>query len=516
MNANDEHTKSLSMSVAVAPDAPVLSMDVQCDSVVIGSGIAGLSCAYELAVEGQFVVVLDRGAIGGGITSRTTAHLTPICDDTISSMLKLRGETASRLFYESHCAAIDRIEAICEQHAISCNFRRLDGLLFPAMGSDAKEIRQTLQTEYEAGRKIGVQLERARGVPFATLNDAPCLRYPQQATFHPLKYLRGLISAIGERGGKLFANSPVIKVEEGGAGVSVTTETGLHVNAGRVIVATNSPINDKVAIHSKLAPYRTYAIVFTLPRGSIDDALYWDTADPYHYVRLNPGPGSVDYLIVGGADHKSGEVDDGDVRFEAVEAWTRSLLPDLGKEVHRWSGQVLDTVDYSAFIGKNPGNDNVFIVTGDSGQGITHGALSGLLLKDLILNGSSPWASVYDPTRKLGGADVNFASENIAAVKNYAESLAPGELRSVEELEPGKGAIIGIGSKKIAAYRKPNGTLHQRSAVCTHLGCQVQWNSTETCWDCSCHGSHFSIDGDVLNGPAIAGLAPIESMPIRE
>jgi hypothetical protein len=353
-------------------------------------------------------------------------------------------------------------------------------------------------------------------VPFATLNDAPCLRYPQQATFHPLKYLRGLISAIGERGGKLFANSPVIKVEEGGAGVSVTTETGLHVNAGRVIVATNSPINDKVAIHSKLAPYRTYAIVFTLPRGSIDDALYWDTADPYHYVRLNPGPGSVDYLIVGGADHKSGEVDDGDVRFEAVEAWTRSLLPDLGKEVHRWSGQVLDTVDYSAFIGKNPGNDNVFIVTGDSGQGITHGALSGLLLKDLILNGSSPWASVYDPTRKLGGVVVNFVSENIAAVKNYAESLAPGELRSVEELEPGKGAIIGIGSKKIAAYREPNGALHQRSAVCTHLGCQVQWNSTETCWDCSCHGSHFSIDGDVLNGPAIAGLAPIESMPIRE
>jgi glycine/D-amino acid oxidase-like deaminating enzyme/nitrite reductase/ring-hydroxylating ferredoxin subunit len=516
MNANDERTRSLWMSVAVAPEAPVLSVDVQCDTAIIGSGIAGLSCAYELAAQGQSVAVLDRGAIGGGITSRTTAHLTPICDDTISAMIKLRGEAASRLFYESQCAAVDRIEAICEQHGISCHFRRLDGLLFPAMGSDAKDAKETLETEYEAGRKIGVAVQRARGVPFAGFNDAPCLRYPHQATLHPLKFLKGLVSAIGERRGRLFANSPVVQVEESSVGVSLTTEAGRHVHAARTIVATNSPINDQVAIHSKLAPYRTYAMAFTLPRGAIDDALYWDTADPYHYVRLNPGPGSVDYLIVGGADHKSGEADDGDVRFEAVEAWIRTLLPDLGKEVHRWSGQVLDTVDYSGFIGKNPGNENIFIVTGDSGQGITHGVLSGLLLKDLILNGSSPWSGVYDPGRKPARAIANFVTENITAVKNFAESLAPGELRTVEELEPGKGAIVGIGSKKIAAYRDPDGNLHQRSATCTHLGCQVRWNSTETCWDCPCHGSHFSIDGDVLNGPALTSLASIESEPKSE
>jgi glycine/D-amino acid oxidase-like deaminating enzyme/nitrite reductase/ring-hydroxylating ferredoxin subunit len=513
MNANDERTKSLWMSVPVAPDAPVLSADIQCDTLVVGSGIAGLSCAYELATEGQVVVVLDRGAIAGGVTSRTTAHLTPICDDTISSMTKLRGEATSRLFYESQCAAVDRIEAICEQHAISCNFRRLDGLLFPAMGADAKKTKETLETEYDAGRRIGVEVERAKGAPFVGFSESPCLRYPRQATFHPLKYLKGLVSEIGERGGRLFANSAVVIVEERDAGVSVTTKAGHRCTAARVIIATNSPINDQVAIHSKLAPYRTYAMAFTLPQDSIGDALYWDTADPYHYVRLNPGPGSVDYLIVGGADHKSGEADDGDVRFEAVEAWIRTLVPSLGKEVHRWSGQVLDTIDYSAFIGRNPENENVFIVTGDSGQGITHGALAGMLLKDLIRKGSTPWASVYDPTRKPTSAVTNFLSENITAVKNFAESLAPGELRSVGELEPGKGAIIGTGSKKIAAYRDPDGRLHQRSAVCTHLGCQLRWNSTETCWDCPCHGSHFSIDGEVLNGPATANLAPIELNP---
>jgi glycine/D-amino acid oxidase-like deaminating enzyme/nitrite reductase/ring-hydroxylating ferredoxin subunit len=515
MNANDERTKSLWMNVPVAPDAPVLSGDLQCDTVVVGSGIAGLSCAYELSSEGQSVVVLDRGAIAGGVTSRTTAHLTPICDDTISSMIRLRGEATSRLFYESQCAAVDRIEAICEKHGISCNFRRLDGLLFPAMGADAKETKETLETEYEAGRRIGVKVERARGVPFAGLSESLCLRYPRQATFHPLKYLRGLVSAIGERNGKLFASSAVIKVEESGTGVSVITETERRISATRAIIATNSPINDQVAIHSKLAPYRTYAMAFTLPRGSIGDALYWDTADPYHYVRLNPGPGSVDYLVVGGADHKSGEADDGDVRFEAIEAWIRTLLPNLGKERHRWSGQVLDTPDYSGFIGRNPGNENVFIVTGDSGQGITHGALSGILIRDLISTGSSAWMGVYDPARKPLSAIVNFVSENVTAVKNFAESLAPGELRSVDELEPGKGAIIGTGSQKIAAYRDAGGKLHQRSAVCTHLGCQVQWNSIETCWDCPCHGSHFSIDGDVLSGPAVTNLAPIKPKPAR-
>ena len=171
---------------------------------------------------------------------------------------------AIRLFYESQCAAVDRIDAICEQHAISCHFRRLDGLLFPAMGSDANEKKETLQTEYEAGRKIRVK--RVRGVPFAGFNDAPCLRYPHPATFHALKYLKGLVAAIGERGGKLFANSAVVKAEESCAGVSVSTRGGVHVHAARVI-ATNSPINNQVAIHSKLAPYRTYAMAFTSPRG---------------------------------------------------------------------------------------------------------------------------------------------------------------------------------------------------------------------------------------------------------
>jgi Rieske Fe-S protein len=221
---------------------------------------------------------------------------------------------------------------------------------------------------------------------------------------------------------------------------------------------------------------------------------------------LQPGPGTTDYLIVGGADHKTGEADDAAARFDAVEAWIRNLVPDLGREVHRWSGQVMDPIDYAAFIGLNPGNERIYVSTGDSGQGITHGVVASMLLSDLIIEGKNPWSEFYDPSRKTPGAIKNFIAENATVLKNFAEYVAPGELSSVDELKPGQGAIIRDGLKKIAAYRNDKGKLYKCSAVCTHAGCHLHWNSLERCWDCPCHGSQFAIDGSVLNGPAIAPL----------
>jgi glycine/D-amino acid oxidase-like deaminating enzyme/nitrite reductase/ring-hydroxylating ferredoxin subunit len=507
-NVSSERTQSLWMRTPVLPDAPRLQGNMQCDAVIVGSGIAGLSVAYELASAGLRVIVVDRGPIAGGMTSRTTAHLAPICDDGISSLIRLRGEDTARLFQDSQGAAVDRIEEIVVQNGISCNFRRLDAFLFPALGMARKDAQDQADQEYDAGRKVGVQVERAKGVPMKGFESAPTLRYPNQATFHPAKYLEALAGFIIKKGGQIFAHSPVMDVEEVDGRVRIVADDKASVTARNAVFATNSPTNDWIEIHSKTAPYRTYAMAFTIPRGTLPDALYWDMADPYHYVRLNPGPGNTDYLIVGGGDHKSGEADDGAVRFEAIEAWIRQLVPELGNEVHRWSGQVLDTIDYCGFIGRNPGNANVFIVTGDSGQGMTHGALAGILLKDLILNGSSPWQEVYEPSRTPPAGIVNFLSERLTDLKSFAEYLGPGELNSVDELEPGQGGILRNGTEKIAACRDLDGKLHLNSAVCTHLGCHIHWNSTEQCWDCPCHGSHFAPDGAVLNGPAIMPLAP--------
>jgi glycine/D-amino acid oxidase-like deaminating enzyme/nitrite reductase/ring-hydroxylating ferredoxin subunit len=506
MNAQDEASASLWMTnVEVAPQAGRLAEDDQADVAVIGSGIAGLSTAYELALQGRDVVVIDRGMIAGGMSARTSAHLTSMSDDTFETVIRARGLEGAKTFYESHAAAIDRIERIQHQEKISCNFRRVNGYLFPGANMESKD----LDPEFEAAKKVGMEIHRHKGVPFQGLSDIRCLCYPRQAAFHPLRYLRGVAASLSRQGVRLYANSPVMEVVEKDSSVLIRTDKGA-ITAQQAVVATNSPINDVVALHSKQAPYRTYVIVLTIPKDAIEDALYWDTLDPYHYVRLQAGPGGNDYLIVGGADHKTGEADDGAIRFEALEAWIRALLPNLGKVTHRWSGQVLDPVDYAAYTGRNPGSERIFVHTGDSGQGLTHGVIGALLISQLIGSGKSDWAEFYEPSRKTVGGVKNFIMENLTAVKNFAEYVAPGELSSVDDLKRGHGAIIREGLSKVAVYRDEKGALHRRSAKCTHLGCHVHWNGLERCWDCPCHGSHFGIDGEVLNGPAITPLERVD------
>jgi nitrite reductase/ring-hydroxylating ferredoxin subunit len=282
------------------------------------------------------------------------------------------------------------------------------------------------------------------------------------------------------------------------------------------VVATNSPINDRVVIHTKQAPYRTYAIASLVPSGSIPDALFWDTLDDYHYVRLQPGAEEgFDWLIVGGEDHKTGQEVDADARFGRLEEWARERFPSVRGITHRWSGQVMEPVDLAAFIGRNHGNTNVYVATGDSGEGITHSVVAGMLLRDLILGRENPWAELYDPKRVSLRAAGQFIREGLGVAANLTEYVRAGDVASVDELQPGQAAVIRQGAGRIAAYRDENGHLHVRSATCTHAGCVVHWNAFERCWDCPCHGSQFAIDGTPLNGPAttLADAAAPESRP---
>jgi glycine/D-amino acid oxidase-like deaminating enzyme/nitrite reductase/ring-hydroxylating ferredoxin subunit len=501
MNVVDERTVSLWMD-GPKVEAPRLDRADRADVVVIGAGIAGLSVAYELAARGRSVVVVDAGVIATGMTARTTAHLASELDDFYAELVKLRGRDIARSFHESVAASIDRAEAIQQAEGIACDFQRLDGFLMLA----PETSEQQLDDELEACGEIGIPVTDCRGA--LPLGASRALRFPGQARFHPTKYLAGLAEAIRRRGGRLYANTRVESVEEKGE-VVVKTDAGHELHARDVVVATNSPINDRVPIHTKQAPYRTYAIAATLPRGSLADALYWDTLDPYHYVRLQPLSEREDVVVIGGEDHKSGEADDGERRFAELERWARERLPMMGAVTHRWSGQVQEPNDYVGFIGKNPGNAHVYIASGDSGQGITNGIVAGMLIADLITAGTSRWSEVYDPSRKLSQSVTEFISENLTPVKNFAEYLTAGALASAQELKPGEGKLLRSGLQKVAACRDLDGALHLRSASCTHLGCVVHWNSAEQCWDCPCHGSQFAPDGAVLNGPAISPLPAV-------
>ncbi|HWL94714.1 MAG TPA: FAD-dependent oxidoreductase [Phycisphaerae bacterium] len=503
MNAAGEQSKSLWMDTAKLPDFPPLKADAAADVIVVGSGIAGLSTAYELCKRGQSVIILDRGPIGGGMTSRTSAHLTSNIDDLYHELITLRGEEEARAYLKARLAAIDRIEEIQHIEAIDCDFQRVDGYLFPAKTDDVK----TLEDELAACRTIGFRgVKWVDETPIPDAGSGRSLFFPNQARFHPRKYLAGLARAIKGGGGALFADSPVVGIEEKDGGVQVTTARKHVVTARAAVIATNSPINDWLAIHTKQAPYRTYVIAGAVPQGSVPDALYWDTLDPYHYVRIQPDA-KHDWLIVGGEDHKTGESDDAGRRVAKLEAWARSLVPDLGEIKYQWSGQVLDPVDYLPFSGKNPGNEAIFIHTGDSGEGLTNGVIGSQILRDLVMGRKNRRASLLDPGRITAKAATRFLSENVAVAKNLAEHLTGGEVASADELQRGQAALIRDGVSKAAAYRDKKGKLHVRSAVCTHSGCVLHWNSFETCWDCTCHGSHFSVDGEPLNAPAVRPLA---------
>lgn len=504
MNAAHERTRSPWMKVGVFPSAIPLAGDLDTDILVIGAGIAGLSVAYELLVRGRRVSVVDRGAIGSGMTARTTAHLSAISDDGYAAFISRRGEDMARQFHDSHSGAIARIAQIVAAESIDCHFRRLDGLLFP--GDDAGE--RIIEDELDAAQRLRIAAHRVQGVPLEGLSARTALCYPGQATFHPALYLRGLAAAVVSRGGQIFSDTAIATVEEAEGRVIATTLGDSTLRANATVVATNSPFNLLAAIHAKQAPYRTYAIALEIAKGAVPDALYWDTLDPYHYVRLAEGSEEMDLLIVGGEDHKSGEADDGEGRFAALAQWSRRMIPEVGRVRHRWSGQVMEPVDYAGFIGVSPGSENVYVATGDSGQGMTHGVVAGLLIAELIVAGQHRWQPLYEPSRKIRKGLGELVSENATAVKNYAERLLPGEIASEEALQPGQGGLLREGLKLVAVSRDDAGRLHRRSASCTHAGCVVHWNAAERCWDCPCHGSHFAPDGSVLNGPAVKPLPP--------
>jgi glycine/D-amino acid oxidase-like deaminating enzyme/nitrite reductase/ring-hydroxylating ferredoxin subunit len=513
MHSDSGHTTSVWMDTTEVPQFQPLTQDMRVNVCIVGAGIAGLTTAYLLARAGRAVVVIDDGPIGGGETSRTTAHLTAALDDRYYEIEKMHGEEGARTAAESHMSAIHRIETIASMEDIECDFQRVEGYLF--LGG--KETRKDLERELEATHHAGINdTQIVDRIPFSFWDSGPALRFPRQATFHPLKYLKGLARAILRDGGRIYTGVHAEKIVDG-VPAKVTTSAGHVISADNVVVCTNTPVNDWLIIHSKQAAYRTYVIGDRVPRGSVPHGLYWDTPDPYHYIRIQPGEdGSgreldYDILIVGGEDHKTGQADDTDQRFERLEQWTRQRFPMVESIDYRWSGQVMEPVDYMAYIGKNPGGDeHIWIATGDSGNGMTHGTIAGIILNELIQGRKHQWARLYDPARVRLRATAEYVKENANVAEQYKDYFTGAEkTAAVDAIEPGEGAVIGRGRGKIAVYRDENGGIHQRSAVCTHLYCIVNWNGTEKTWDCPCHGSRFDPYGKVVNGPAITELSPV-------
>jgi glycine/D-amino acid oxidase-like deaminating enzyme/nitrite reductase/ring-hydroxylating ferredoxin subunit len=501
-----------SVSVWMATDVPhfpPLTSNTQADVCVVGAGIAGLVTAYLLLQAGQRVVVLEDGEIASGETGRTTAHLTAALDDHYYILERMHGSCGSQLAAESHSAAIEQIAAIVQAEQLDCDFERVSGYLFEPPGDESNLLTRELEAVHRAGL---TQVEMLPQVPQLAFETGPALHYPAQAQFHPMKFMAGLARAFTNQGGALYTHTHVTNIT-GGRRARISTGAGLTVEAGAVVVATNSPVNDTLTIHTKQSPYRTYVVGFSVPAGAVARALYWDTDDPYHYVRVTGSEtAGEEILIVGGADHKTGQAQDAEERYADLQDWARKRFPAAGEVRFRWSGQVMEPVDGLAYIGRNPHDaENVYIATGDSGNGMTHGVIAGMLLRDLVLGRENEWAKLYDPARVTLSAAPAYAEENLNVMSQYLDWFTGGEVETYAKIAPGEGAVVRHGLEKLAVYRDERGSVHELAAICPHLGCIVHWNAGEKTWDCPCHGSRFDAYGKVVNGPALHPLCKTET-----
>ena len=377
---------------------------------------------------------------------------------------------------------------------------------------EAPDGEDDLNEELEAAHRAGLtDVARVETLPVKDFKlSGAALKFPRQGQFHVLKYLAGLARAIEDGGGALYSNTRAIEWT-GGDAPKVSTADGQTIHAKQVVLATNYAMMSHM--FAKLPAYRTYAIGARVAKDALEKCLIWDTLDAYHYVRTQPEK-DFDVLIVGGEDHRTGQEGDDHVQFERLWQWTKANFPQAEEVLYEWSGQVFETHDGLAFIGRFSDDEpNVYLITGDSGMGMTHGTIGGLLVSDLILGRENKLAEVYEPSRILTQSITEAVPEIISSSLPYVDWLKGGDVASVDEIEPGEGAIISRGTKKIAAYRDEDGRLHKRSAVCPHMGCIVQFNRIEKSWDCPCHGSRFGTDGHAINTPA---FVPLEKLGERD
>ena len=506
-------TQSFWMTSATMPSFPKLPAPVHADVCVIGGGIAGLTSAYLLSREGKSVVLLEAmDVLGGGETGRTTAHFMPP-DDRYFEIEKSFGADGVQKVARSFQAATDLVESIARADAPACDFERLDGYLYCLPGQDPL----LLEREFASASRAGVAVERLPQVPGLAFNTGACIRFTNLAQFHPVRYLAGMADACARQGVRIHCGTRALDIQ-GNANTQVVTTPHGEIRARAVVVATNTPFNDRVVMHTKQSGYRTYVIGMEVPRDSIPRLLLWDTGDPYYYVRLASGKttSASDLLIAGGADHKVGQDSHPEHRWHDIERWVRERFPMAGATTHRWSGQVMEPADALAFFGRNPMDDkNVFIITGDSGTGMTHCTAGAIAITDMIMERTNSWADLYDPARKATHGLGEFIKEQANTLSQYKDRVTGGDVSDADQIRPGEGAVVRQGATKLAVYRDDASGLHVRSAVCTHLGCVVAWNPAEKSWDCPCHSSRFDIEGEVLHGPAGSPLskAKLESSP---
>ncbi|PGH15033.1 hypothetical protein AJ79_02715 [Helicocarpus griseus UAMH5409] len=508
------------------PKSPALKDNIEASTCIIGSGIAGISVAYELVTRGIDVVMIEARDVLSGESGRTSGHLANALDDGYTEIAKKHGIEGAKAAAESHSWALNQVGEVSKKLGIECEYRHLPGYeisQYPRGDKGHDEEVKSLKAEVERARSLGLEVCYRDGFAVkgwdGKVDQRDAAIFANQATFHPTKYLVGVLKWLKEQPNfKCFTHTRMASIEETGikvAGlgqkkVKIQTENGHTIKADHAVEATCVPLQ-KLSIVAEMEYNRTYCIAIRVPKGSIEDCLLYDEAEEYKYVRFTACDEKDDYLVIGGCDHKVGQ-EDATGRYEELETWVRERFTHAGSVDYKWSGQIYEPVDYMGFIGKNQGMSQTYVVTGDSGNGLTHGVLAGKLIADEIQNIKNPWASLYNPSRlaSIAKSLPSMLSHDLEINAQYKRFLKS-DIQDIEDLAAGTGGVLNSKtSSPLAIYKDEAGKVHGYSALCPHMKGVICWNDSEKSWDCPVHGSRFSKDGICIDGPAKMNLKPAD------
>lgn len=494
-----QQSQSFWIDSTLESNYPKLTENIFVDVAIVGGGLVGINAAKLLKQAGKTVAVLEAEQVAVGVSGHTTAKITSLHQLVYADLIKQIGEEKARLYGESNQAAIEEYAKLIQTEKIDCDFERKDAYTFASSIENLDKIKD----ELEAAVKLGLPASfvQETGLPF---NIAGAVKFANQAQFHPRKYLLHLAHTIPGEGSYIFEHTRVQTVE-GENPCKVITENGCTVTAQDVIIATNLPILDQGLFFAKSYPKRSYLIGAWIDPAQDPQGMFIGSGQDYHSIRTTPHEGKT-LLIIGGKGHKVGEVEDTETLYEQLADYAHSTF-GVSEIAYRWSTQDLISFDSLPYIGTlTPMHNHTYVATGFSLWGMSKSMMSAMILSDLILGKENSWASLYDATRPTPFVTQESIKQNLDVGMHWVGDRLKGLFDSPEKVGIGEGQIVTVNGDKIAAYRDESGTLHQVSAVCTHLGCIVSWNPAEKSWDCPCHGARFNCEGKVIHAPAVSDL----------
>ncbi|MFF5792995.1 FAD-dependent oxidoreductase [Paeniglutamicibacter sp. NPDC012692] len=493
--SNSERIEGEPMSLWVATggstEYPGLRGDVEVDIAVIGGGIAGLTAALALKRAGQTVAVLETARVGTGVTGHTTGKVTSLQRLAYTELRDHHGTDTARAYGQANEAALRHVADVVATEGIDCDFRRVANYTY----AESDEALARVRAEADLAAELGLPATFTTEVPLP-FQVKGAVRFDDQAQLHAVKYLQGLARAVDGDGSFVFERAHARGIREGSPCI-VDLEDG-SVRARDVIVATNVPFGDHGLFDCRSRPHRSYLVAGLVDTPPLD-ATFISVDEPMRSI-LTVAIDGKSYVLAGGEGHPASEAGDTAERYRRLAAFARDRLGVEGV-AYRWSTQDGIPVDGLPYVGRmSPEAKHVYVITGLRKWGLTNGTAAALILADTLSGRENPWAAVFDSNRTTPAANANQPVEE----STEAVSATPERV----DLAPGDGAVIGVDGDSTAVYKDEEGNVHAVSAVCTHLGCIVDFNPADVTWDCPCHGSRFAIDGSVIQGPAVIALPP--------